>query len=164
MACVDVRRNLLHQLKGQGLHVPDLRLLFQHWPSNVNPNLEELRALAPGRIDDLTTCSKKRKAAGKIDVALFTSSWYPGAGLQCGDMISCVVLWLFLWDDDRHRGRAPGRRHGGRQAVPPGNHRIRPSLPRSLGRRRETARRPGQRDHRLLQNHRRRGVRGLRPW
>lgn len=55
MACVDVRRDLLHQLKGQGLHLPDLRLLFKHWPTNVNPNLEGLRALAPGRIDKYRT-------------------------------------------------------------------------------------------------------------
>jgi hypothetical protein len=50
MALSGVRQELLAQLKGQELHVPDLRLIFEHWPIDINPKIEGIRASVPARI------------------------------------------------------------------------------------------------------------------
>ena len=52
------RQDLLTQLKGQCLEIPDLSLVFKHWPLDISPSLEEMRALVPSRIDRYVTMIK----------------------------------------------------------------------------------------------------------
>lgn len=37
------RQQLLKSLQGQSLVIPDLEILFDHWPQNVNPEENRLR-------------------------------------------------------------------------------------------------------------------------
>ncbi|EXF74184.1 hypothetical protein CFIO01_07834 [Colletotrichum fioriniae PJ7] len=99
MACLDVRQTLIHQLKGQDLRIPDLSILFERWPKDVSPCLEGLRTLSGERIASFAELPKSRYPMSKIDVGLFVSTWYPGVNLERGDILCCVVLWLFTWDD-----------------------------------------------------------------
>ncbi|KAK1690063.1 hypothetical protein BDP55DRAFT_628587 [Colletotrichum godetiae] len=99
MACPDVRQTLIQQLKGQDLHILDLGLLFKQWPKDVSPCLEGLRTLTAERIASFTELTRSRKLMSKIDVGLFISTWYSKVNLERGDILSCVVLWLFTWDD-----------------------------------------------------------------
>lgn len=50
MALSSIRQELLAQLKGQELYVPDLRLMFKHWPMEINHEIEGIRASVPRRI------------------------------------------------------------------------------------------------------------------
>lgn len=50
MALSSTRQELLAQLKGQELYVPDLRLMFKHWPMEINHEIEGIRASVPRRI------------------------------------------------------------------------------------------------------------------
>ncbi|KAF5528452.1 Presilphiperfolan-8-beta-ol synthase [Colletotrichum aenigma] len=95
-----VRQELLEQLRGQELRVPDLRLMFRHWPMNINTQLESIRASVPNRISSLTESDQKQRLLTKIDSGLFSSTWWPGATLADGDILSCLALWLFIWDDE----------------------------------------------------------------
>ncbi|KAG7038968.1 alcohol dehydrogenase [Colletotrichum scovillei] len=99
MACLDVRQTLIQQLKGQDLRIPDLSLLFKPWPKDASPCLEGLRTLSGERVASFTELPKSRNSMSKIDVGLFISTWYPGVNLERGDILRCVVLWLFTWDD-----------------------------------------------------------------
>ncbi|KAK2758475.1 terpene synthase metal-binding domain protein [Colletotrichum kahawae] len=95
-----VRQELLEHLRGQELRIPDLRLMFKHWPMDVNPKLESIRASVPNRILTLTESAQKQRLLAKIDSGLFSSAWWPGATLAGGDILSCLALWLFIWDDE----------------------------------------------------------------
>lgn len=44
------RQELLAKLQGQEFHFPELRLMFKHWPMDINPAIEEIRALVPKRL------------------------------------------------------------------------------------------------------------------
>jgi hypothetical protein len=37
------RNTLLSSLRGKTIHIPDLKPLFQHWPTKTNPELNQLR-------------------------------------------------------------------------------------------------------------------------
>lgn len=50
MALSRARSDLLAQLQGQELHVPDLRLILNHWPIDINPQIEAVRASVPRRL------------------------------------------------------------------------------------------------------------------
>ncbi|KAI3550444.1 hypothetical protein CABS01_13506 [Colletotrichum abscissum] len=99
MACLGVRQTLIQQLRGKDLRIPDLSLLFKQWPKDTSPCLEGLRTLSGERIASFTELPKSRISMSKIDVGLFISTWYPGVNLERGDILCCVVLWLFTWDD-----------------------------------------------------------------
>ncbi|KAK0379815.1 hypothetical protein CMEL01_11421 [Colletotrichum melonis] len=99
MACLSVRQTLIQQLRGQDLRIPDLSLLFRQWPKDASLCLEGLRTLSGERIASFTELPKSRISMSKIDVGLFISTWYPGVNLERGDILCCVVLWLFTWDD-----------------------------------------------------------------
>ncbi|KAF3804594.1 hypothetical protein GCG54_00012081 [Colletotrichum gloeosporioides] len=95
-----IRQELLEQLRGQELRIPDLRLMFKHWPMDINSQLKSIRASVPNRISSLTESAQKQKLLTKIDSGLFSSTWWPGATLADGDILSCLALWLFIWDDE----------------------------------------------------------------
>ncbi|KAF4808338.1 Presilphiperfolan-8-beta-ol synthase [Colletotrichum siamense] len=95
-----VRQELLEQLKGQELRIPDLGLMFKYWPMDVNPKLESIRASVPNRISSLAESAQKQRLLTRIDSGLFSSTWWPGATLAGGDILSCLALWLFIWDDE----------------------------------------------------------------
>ncbi|KAF4831147.1 Pristinol synthase [Colletotrichum tropicale] len=95
-----VRQELLEQLRGQELRIPDLGIMFKHWPMDVNIQLESIRASVPNRISSLTESAQKQRLLTKIDPGLFSSIWWPGATLAGGDILSCLALWLFIWDDE----------------------------------------------------------------
>ncbi|KAI8290719.1 Presilphiperfolan-8-beta-ol synthase [Colletotrichum sp. SAR11_57] len=74
--------------------------MFKHWPMDINTQLESIRASVPNRISSLTESAQKQRLLTKIDSGLFSSTWWPGATLADGDILSCLALWLFIWDDE----------------------------------------------------------------
>lgn len=50
MAFSGARQELFAQLKVQELYVPDLRLMFEHWPTDISLEIEGIRASVPRRI------------------------------------------------------------------------------------------------------------------
>ncbi|KAF2871389.1 isoprenoid synthase domain-containing protein [Massariosphaeria phaeospora] len=94
------RQQLLSSLKGQQLHIPDLRVIFQHWPQAVSPVLDGLKLDLPEKMMSLTSSSKKLAKMHKAEFALFSASWWPTATLERGKILTCLAMWLFIWDDE----------------------------------------------------------------
>ncbi|KAF2733669.1 terpenoid synthase [Polyplosphaeria fusca] len=104
------RQRLLESLKGQHLHIPDLRVLFEHWPQAVSPHLEQLKLDVPEKLLALTNSSKKLAKLNKAEFGFFSAAWWPTATLSCGKILTCLCMWLFIWDDeiDAEVGRLAG--------------------------------------------------------
>ncbi|KAF2121055.1 isoprenoid synthase domain-containing protein [Lophiotrema nucula] len=104
------RQQLLDSLRGQNLHIPDLRVIFQHWPQAVSPHLEGLKLDVPDRLLNLTSSSKKLARLHKAEFGLFSATWWPTASLERGKILTCLCMWLFIWDDeiDAEVGRLAG--------------------------------------------------------
>lgn len=59
------------------------------------------------RLYDIDLCylsisesAKKREVLAKIDSGLFSSTWWPSATLEAGDILSCLILWVCDSHDD----------------------------------------------------------------
>jgi len=39
----------------------------------------------------------------KADFALFAAAWWPAATLEEGHVLTCLAIWLFVWDDGKRR-------------------------------------------------------------
>lgn len=37
----------------------------------------------------------------KADFALFAAAWWPSATLEEGHVLTCLAIWLFVWDDGK---------------------------------------------------------------
>ncbi|KAK3367964.1 isoprenoid synthase domain-containing protein [Podospora didyma] len=92
--------NLITELKGQIMHVPDLLQFFTTWPSGGrNKYYKRLKA----RLDEITQSvyldETMRKRVIKQDFAFFISIWYPDADWD--ELWSCALFtfWLFHTDD-----------------------------------------------------------------
>ncbi|KAF2180110.1 terpenoid synthase [Zopfia rhizophila CBS 207.26] len=64
----------------------------------------------PDRLLSLTSSSKKLAKLHKAEFALFSASWWPTATVECGKILTCLAMWLFIWDDeiDAEVGRLAG--------------------------------------------------------
>ena len=105
---------LLKSLKGRRLYIPDIQVLFSHWPQHINPELELLREdidkklqkyayhiLLVLTVSELTLTSKslfpqgqrlrKMKAA---DAALFGASWWPYPSIERLRIATYLSIWV----------------------------------------------------------------------
>ncbi|KAJ3545113.1 hypothetical protein NM208_g2677 [Fusarium decemcellulare] len=48
----------------------------------------------------MTECPRKQKLLQKVDGGLFSATWWPSARIDRADILSCLALWLFIWDDE----------------------------------------------------------------
>ncbi|KAI4117593.1 MAG: hypothetical protein LQ345_002224, partial [Seirophora villosa] len=98
MAGSTVREDLIRDLRGRTIHVPDLHDVMPDWPHAINPQIESLRRDVEARLDSLFSAerSAKLKAA---DPAYFASAWWPYASYERLQVATYLALWLFLWDD-----------------------------------------------------------------
>ena len=116
------RGQLLENLKGQRVCLPDLRPIFAGWPGayhqNINHHYREMIAIANEKLERLV--KEEREACTEIlikrnslftkesklaklkasDFALFASSWWPQAGLEELRILTFLAIWLFTWDDE----------------------------------------------------------------
>jgi hypothetical protein len=108
------RQRLLDSLRGQHLHIPDLRVLFEHWPQAVSPYLDQLKLDVPERLLEceplpkrlrripvwltrtyrLTSSSKKLAKLNKAEFGLFSATWWPTASLEHGKILTCLCMWV----------------------------------------------------------------------
>ena len=51
MAGLEVRQDLVGELRGQTVHVPDLHDILPDWPHAINPEIERLRRDVEARLD-----------------------------------------------------------------------------------------------------------------
>ncbi|GAB1317187.1 Terpene synthase [Madurella fahalii] len=92
--------DLIAELKGQVMHVPDMLSLFPTWPSGGrNKYYKRLKARLDGIIETVYPDPELRKRALKHDFAFFTSVWFPDANWD--ELYTCGLysFWLFHCDD-----------------------------------------------------------------
>ncbi|PHH80719.1 hypothetical protein CDD80_67 [Ophiocordyceps camponoti-rufipedis] len=96
------RQELLQRLREQHVQLPDLQLLFSDWPQPaVSPGLDEMRPVISAALrSKLADRPTQHKVLDKMDVGLFTATYWPNTTLHQGLTLACIVIWLWVWDDD----------------------------------------------------------------
>ncbi|KAK3315699.1 isoprenoid synthase domain-containing protein [Apodospora peruviana] len=90
------------KLRGQKLHIPDLRPIYNQWPTKCSPHYAQLKVTVELKIKEWIPAEdeKMRQSARKIDVAMFSAVWYPGCALDRLETMAWYTMWIVLWDDD----------------------------------------------------------------
>ncbi|MCJ1402580.1 hypothetical protein MMC11_005800 [Xylographa trunciseda] len=91
--------NLLADLKGQIVNIPDLRPIFSGWPCGINPKEEALAKSVRKWVASLPLKAEGKPVFLHPDLALFGAMWWPRAELSELYTLTCFIGWLFLWND-----------------------------------------------------------------
>ncbi|KAI5920417.1 isoprenoid synthase domain-containing protein [Camillea tinctor] len=104
LASPDPRTALFLNMKGQIVHIPNLKLILSDWkgvPSpHINPSLEPLRESVSKRLRNLNFTGQKLKKLEASDFGLFTALWWPDTSFEKLQILAYLVIWLFTWDDE----------------------------------------------------------------
>ncbi|KAJ8131819.1 hypothetical protein O1611_g1801 [Lasiodiplodia mahajangana] len=98
----DERNNLLNQLRGSRVRIPNLKGLLNHWPQEVHPKVEELEKHVEETLEwlfphpDDEPRLRRMKAS---NIGLFAASWWPYASFEALRVVASFSAWLFAWDD-----------------------------------------------------------------
>ncbi|KAK3389121.1 isoprenoid synthase domain-containing protein [Sordaria brevicollis] len=91
---------LTSKIKGQTLHLPNMRELFPGWTKAVNPLLDELTAWFEEEMEKLFPDAKVRAKIRKSDFPSFVCLTFPTSPLPRLQTITYFALWSCLWDDE----------------------------------------------------------------
>ncbi|KXX74688.1 Presilphiperfolan-8-beta-ol synthase [Madurella mycetomatis] len=92
--------DLITELKGQVMHVPDMLSLFPSWPSGGrNKYYKRLKTKLDRITERIFPDEQMRKRALKYDFAFFTSTWFPDANWDQLYTCGLFSFWLFHCDD-----------------------------------------------------------------
>ncbi|KAL8951387.1 MAG: hypothetical protein Q9222_002637 [Ikaeria aurantiellina] len=94
------RQQLLHSLKGQELHIPDLQSLLESWPQYENPELPGFRGEVDEWLESIFPDPKRLQRMKAADPALFGALWWPYASRETLRIGTYLSIWLFAWDDE----------------------------------------------------------------
>ncbi|KAI0418367.1 terpenoid synthase [Xylaria grammica] len=99
----DIRANLLKQIRGSRVRIPDLKSLLSHWPEEIHPRVDDLdqhvRATLEWIFMDPKDDHRLRKMKAS-NVGLLVASWYPYASFEALCVMATFFIWLFAWDDE----------------------------------------------------------------
>jgi hypothetical protein len=92
---------IISRLCGETLHIPDLTLVFAHWPSaSTNPHYQALRNTVEKAITSISSTRPASQRRQNDDLALLTSLWYPAAAPDKLETLALYTVWLVCWDDE----------------------------------------------------------------
>ncbi|KAL9008744.1 MAG: hypothetical protein Q9173_006159 [Seirophora scorigena] len=90
---------ILAELRGQSIVLPDLNVMFDGWPQDVNINLNQLRRDVDGWLDSMMGHNPKLEGFKAADFAYFGATWWPHASYDRLKVVTFLAVWLFAWDD-----------------------------------------------------------------
>ncbi|RWA07338.1 hypothetical protein EKO27_g7757 [Xylaria grammica] len=99
----DIRANLLKQIRGSRVRIPDLKSLFSHWPEEIHPRVDDLDQHVQATLEGIFTDPKDDHRLRKMkasNLGLLVASWYPYASFGALCVIATLFIWLFVWDDE----------------------------------------------------------------
>ena len=90
---------LLNSLRGQTIVLCDLNSIFDSWPKEINPNLDQLRHDVDVWLES-SMDGPSLKALKSADFGFFGATWWPRANLERLRAVTFLAIWLFTWDDE----------------------------------------------------------------
>ncbi|KAK2778228.1 hypothetical protein CKAH01_03184 [Colletotrichum kahawae] len=96
---VSEAQEILEALRGEVLHVPDLREIFKNWPVEANTNYKEIIPVVEAAFDRLVRNPGLREKYRKANYARFVSLYYPHPDWNQIQTLALYIVWLFCWDD-----------------------------------------------------------------
>ncbi|KAL0264969.1 hypothetical protein SLS55_000924 [Diplodia seriata] len=97
---LSTRQELLSEVRGQTLVLPDLWQYCSHWPQAVNPGLDRLRQDVNDWLDSAIPSEKLRKAFKIADIGLLGACVYPFASYDRLRIAALLNIWIFIVDDE----------------------------------------------------------------
>ncbi|KAI0532335.1 terpenoid synthase [Xylaria digitata] len=99
----DTRANLLTQIRGSCVKIPDLKNLLSHWPADTHPQVEELEKHVQATLECIFTDPKDEYRLRKMkasQIGSLTAAWFPYASFEALCVLANIYVWLFAWDDE----------------------------------------------------------------
>lgn len=93
------REEVLSDLRGQSVRIPDLQSLYTNWPTLVNQNQDAVTSVVN---DVLRTHSMSTAVELKLrnaNLSLLIASWYPFSTAETLKEITYFVCWMYMIDD-----------------------------------------------------------------
>ncbi|KAK6950950.1 hypothetical protein Daesc_007478 [Daldinia eschscholtzii] len=101
---VDPREQLLSNIRGSQVVIPDLQTMISHWPQRTHPDVEKLDEFIQETITSISSgvhnTARLRKLK-EMNLAAFVASWWPYAiSYEALETLALLAIWLFAWDDE----------------------------------------------------------------
>ena len=93
------RKEIVSHLRGQAVRIPDLDVMFAHWPRRVNPNQDVVRAVVDYILENHSMTNAVEMKLKRANLALLIASWYPLASAETLKEITFFVCWMYVVDD-----------------------------------------------------------------
>ena len=99
MAPYSTREQILQQLHGQTVRVPDLKPLYASWPHHVNPAQSAVTETVQYVLENHSMSKAVEMKLKRANLGLLIASWYPFASAQTLKDITYFVCWMYVVDD-----------------------------------------------------------------
>ncbi|KAI1140476.1 terpenoid synthase [Hypoxylon sp. FL0543] len=97
------REQLLLDIRGSRVIIPDLQAMINHWPQGTHPEIERLDEYVQKTLTSILSPSNDKTRLRRLrvsNIALFGASWWPYASYEALEIVTRLALWLFAWDDE----------------------------------------------------------------
>ena len=94
------RSDVLPSLRGKSIRLPNILPIFDHWPCARSPHYEKLVPRVNDRLDDVVSDRSRIPKLRVCDFSQFGALVWPFASFDDLFVMTCLTIWLFLWDDE----------------------------------------------------------------
>ncbi|KAI0017947.1 terpene synthase [Xylariomycetidae sp. FL0641] len=101
----DERKALIARARGQRILVPDLLALMPAWPSDVQPDIDEINEKLDEWLNTVHVDERKKiKHRARGNYTLLAAVYYPHTSKDKMIVLSQFLYWIFFWDDEIDTG------------------------------------------------------------
>lgn len=102
---VDERKNLIKRALNQKVLVPNILSLMPAWPSELQPDIDEINKEIDVWLPTVNVAEKKKaKHRARGNYTLLTAVYYPHCKKDKMLTLSKFLYWIFFWDDEIDTG------------------------------------------------------------
>ncbi|KAI1777451.1 putative pentalenene synthase [Hypoxylon cercidicola] len=102
---VDERKSLIKRALNQKVLVPSILSLMPAWPSELQPDIDEINRVIDEWLPTVNVAEKKKaKHRARGNYTLLTAVYYPHCKKDKMLTLSKFLYWIFLWDDEIDTG------------------------------------------------------------
>ncbi|RYP18528.1 hypothetical protein DL765_003903 [Monosporascus sp. GIB2] len=102
---VDERKNVIKRAMNQKVLVPDILSLMPAWPSNLQPDIDEINEKIDEWLKTVNVAEKKKiKHRTRGNYTLLTAVYYPFCKKEKMLALTQFLYWIFFWDDEIDTG------------------------------------------------------------
>ncbi|USP72987.1 uncharacterized protein yc1106_00261 [Curvularia clavata] len=96
----DHRTEIIAQLRGQDIYVPDIHYIYSGWEANVHPDVSLLRQSLEDYFDKFISTESVKKKQRRVDAALCAGYFWNHVPSDKFLVLGELVAWFFFWDDE----------------------------------------------------------------